>query len=1296
MNKLLVIIATAIIIMPVAAHADNKYKKQENKVAVLHDDMDSLRLSFITGELVFGEKTFLGEHFSTLTIADYTSSTSIGCPDLPVFSQFIEVPICKGFDVRVSNAVFDTIEAPQKTVLPVQPPRRKSDTSTPVLVMNKEVYANDVFYSMAIASVEPIGIARDRNLARLQFSPVSYNPVSHKIIICRQVTITVVYRDVDKYTTQDLFNRHNTPAFAPPANRINNLFAKGINTSAPIRYLIVSHSMFRGHLDSFIDWKRRKGFIVDVVYTDNPNVGTTTTSIANYIKSQYSNATSANPAPTYLLLVGDMEQIPAFVGVSNNEHFTDLYYTTWNIGDDVPDCYCGRFSAQNVEQLIPQIEKTLMHEQYTFADPTFLDRAIMVSGVDGGNPGDNGYNCGDPSMDYVITNYINGYHNFQQVRYFKNDTSIVPSVPNVIIGSSNESNAEYVRSCYSKGASIINYTAHGSPTCWGTPYLGTENVPEMTNHQRFGLMIGNCCQSNTFSLDACLGEALLRQGNYCGAVGYIGASNSTYWSYDFFWTVGARSNIGANMSMNYSATQLGAYDCLNHTHNEVYSKWATTQGAIMMAGNLAVASVNGTNALYYWEIYHLMGDPSLMPYLTQPNVLNLTMQPVITTVATTLQITTEPHVYVAITDTTNHTLIASAFANTLGIATIDLPYNLPVGTYEVTASAQNYRTALRSLQVVEPTSNAPYTIATHITPTTSVNAGSSVPFTISVRNIGTAHASNVTVRLASNNPRITIPNNSIVVPRIEANETLELTTTLDANFAQQITDGSRVIIEALVSWGNNTTTVDFPVYVNAPVLTVVYSDNMPTVLPGNTTSLEATIYNHGHAALPSSRLALQSPTSLLSITEIDSTPFTIAPETSSLCHYTLQADNRLPHGILIPLRARVNGFYSPVDDTLNLFTSLPATETFEGGNFHLSGWSQGSIPWTFTSETAADGNMSLRSNSSTTHNQTSDITLNYTFTHSDSIRFRYKVSSEGNYDKFKLYIDNEEVFNASGQVDWVPLVFPVPEGSHSFRFSYEKDYSVSDNSDCAWIDHIILPPAITPAFFQSEQVCVGSTFIIGEDTINTDNPTSGVHVSTTSNGIELVDYVVLSSFNVDTFVTICDSLTFFGQAYTQSCADTFLLPNTSGCDSVLTLHLTVNHSVSTNIEVSVEGNSYQWGDSIYTASGEYQQYFTSAVGCDSLVTLNLTLIHDSVAINNLSPFTFFLSPYPNPTTGTVTFAEIPDGTPIEVYDITGRKVSSFKIQNSKTTVDLTPLPTGIYTLRLTLPTGVTTCRVMKK
>ena len=618
---------------------------------VVEDNFQRLQVSFSVGELKASENEVDGRRFVRLDLPGMQSSSQVGAPEMPTWSALIEVPLCSGYEVEVSGRVYDTLALNTRSgewkVMPVQPSRSKSDREVHPLSFDEKIYATDAFYHSApLATVEPVGVARDRNLARLQFSPVSYNPVRGEVVVCREATVTVRYVDADERGSMALFNRYFTLAFNAGMGTFNNLYPKSVRTAAPVRYLIVAHSMFRGQMDSFVNWKRRKGFITDIVYTDDAAVGTTSTSISAFVKSQYTNATASSPAPTYLLIVGDHEQIPAFdaqVTSPDNDHITDLYYACWTTGDHIPDCYYGRFSAQNVAQLTPQIEKTLMYDQYAFDDPSYLDRAVMVAGVDRGTSGDYGYTHADPAMEYAITNYVNGAYGFSQVMYFKNNTSIVPSGSNVTVGSSSSSNSATVRGFYNQGAGWINYSAHGSATSWGTPNFTTTDAAAMTNSQKFGIMIGNCCLTNKFETTTCLGESLLRKGDYCGAVGYIGGSNSTYWSEDFYWAVGVRSGIGPSMSMAYNSSNLGGYDRIFHTHSEAPADWVTSQGSLLMYGNMAVESSTSSYKHYYWEIYHLMGDPSLMPYLTQAPAMTLSAASVIVMGASSLSVTAPPY-----------------------------------------------------------------------------------------------------------------------------------------------------------------------------------------------------------------------------------------------------------------------------------------------------------------------------------------------------------------------------------------------------------------------------------------------------------------------------------------------------------------------------------------------------------------------------------------------------------------------------------------------------------------------------
>ena len=68
----------------------------------------------------------------------------------------------------------------------------------------------------------------------------------------------------------------------------------------------------------------------------------------------------------------------------------------------------------------------------------------------------------------------------------------------------------------------------------------------------------------------------------------------------------------------------------------------------MMGGNLAVTQAGGADD-YYNEIYHLMGDPSLMTYLGVPAPLSVQHDQVIPLGLSTIDIISEEDTYVSLT-----------------------------------------------------------------------------------------------------------------------------------------------------------------------------------------------------------------------------------------------------------------------------------------------------------------------------------------------------------------------------------------------------------------------------------------------------------------------------------------------------------------------------------------------------------------------------------------------------------------------------------------------------------------------
>ena len=97
----------------------------------------------------------------------------------------------------------------------------------------------------------------------------------------------------------------------------------------------------------------------------------------------------------------------------------------------------------------------------------------------------------------------------------------------------------------------------------------------------------------------------------------------------------------------------------------------------------------------------------------------------------------------------------------------------------------------------------------------------------------------------------------------------------------------------------------------------------------------------------------------------------------------------------------------------------------------------------------------------------------------------------------------------------------------------------------------------------------------------------------------------------DTYAEICEGGTynFYGQSINTAGNYNHTLQTQYGCDSLVTLHLTVNPVMETDFYVNDDEvcDSYPWAGEEFTTSGEYTRTFTTQQGCDSIVTLHLQL-----------------------------------------------------------------------------------------
>ncbi|MBR6161119.1 MAG: T9SS type A sorting domain-containing protein [Bacteroidales bacterium] len=1020
---------------------------------VVENSYQRVKITFETPAIQTQDVKVGQDFYTRLIMDDYIYSQEVGAPQLPVFSRLIEIPLCDSVLVSVTASEYVDMDASElgvnHAVIPVQPSYPKSYRGEKPFVKNADLYARNAFYTQPLVRVEKSGIMRDVNLANIAFSPVSYNPVTGKFRICRRMEVEISYLNANIPATMEMKARYGSPLFNVAEQTVMNPMPRTRDefTQTRIKYLIIANSMFANndYLIQYANWKKRIGYDVVIAYTGDANVGTTTTSIKNYIMSHYTNATADNPAPSFLLFVGDVAQVPAFnTQVSGESHVTDLYYATWTSGDYIPDCYYSRFSAQNVSQLVPQIEKNLMYEQYTMPDPSYLGKAVLVAGTD------NNWSTthANGQINYITNNYIStgsSTHNYTTIY-----THLHPC----------NSQAATIRSEIGAGVGWANYTAHGSEDGWYQPEFVNSQVPSMTNEGKYGVMIGNCCVSGKFDESTCFGEALLRAANK-GAMAYIGASNNSLWNEDFYWAVGLRSNITANVS--YNASNLGAYDRIFHTHSENHDKWVTTLGGMVMAGNSAVESSTSSEKRYYWEIYHVFGDASIRPYLGIPSTMTVSCQDVLMVGTSSLAVQAPAYAYVALTYQNN--VVAAGFADASGNITLSFD-PLLVGTYELAVGAQNYIQYFKEINVI--VTEGPYVMASQLS--TSGNAtpvvGNSVNMDLTLENVGVAAASNVTATLTSLTAGVTVTNATCSCNPLAPNATSDISNAFTVNIPETIEDGARVNLKLTVSWNGGQNERNFSFIVAAPIfqkanVSIRNQDGSTTINPGDLATVTVVCENAGHAVLTSAVVSLTSKYSGAVVNTPAHSITQLQPGYTSTKTFQVQVGNDVPTGSLIPLYFHKVFSSQEKVDTLYMLVGS-AVETFETGDFSAFPWENtGNNRWIITSSQPYAGSYCARSKQNLGNSQSStmQITMN---SYSDGVVSYYrKVSSENGYDFFYFFVDGEQMEKKSGTVAWGLSSFPVSAGTHTYKFVYEKDYYTASGSDCAWIDNVTLPGAGT-------------------------------------------------------------------------------------------------------------------------------------------------------------------------------------------------------------------------------------------
>ena len=646
---------------------------------------DALLFRVNIAELQAMDVTTSAGDFSRIVIPGFHNSMIDGSPELPMMNRLLELPFGANARVEVVSASRRVVRLADHGIttplMPHQPSVSKSaDLDNLPFIYDRAAYAGTV--ARELVRVVELGQLRSRGLVRCEISPVEYLPESGELIIHDQIEFRVVFDGVDRAGEADMLARTWSPFFSPLFTNVAGSRANHFDfpdlVKNPVTMVVVTPPEFQYVLTDFVNWKTERGFNMIMGVTGTPEVGATAASIQSYLHGLYNAATPELPAPSFVLFVGDVAQMPTF---TEGGDATDRPYCAVD-GDLYPDMYYGRFSCTNVSQLQAQLDKTMMYDQFTMPDPSYLGNVTMIAGVDGSFAPTHG----NGQINYGTEHYFNAAHGINSYTYLY-PASDAAGAPAEIVAHASE------------GVGFINYTAHGSQTSWSDPAFTQTNINSLTNTGKYFLAIGNCCLTSTYDYGECFGETFLRAAGK-GAVGYIGGSNSTYWDEDYWFGVGFHASSGIDGSaLPYENTGIGAYDGIFHDHGEAAAQQYVTNDAIIFCGNMTVTESGSSRETYYWNIYNLLGDPSLSTYMGVPTTNPVSHQPVFTN-SPDLVIDAAPGSYVGLTQ--GGVIFAAGTIPAGGRLALPINGVLTPGAAKLVVTAQNREPYVENVPVIVP------------------------------------------------------------------------------------------------------------------------------------------------------------------------------------------------------------------------------------------------------------------------------------------------------------------------------------------------------------------------------------------------------------------------------------------------------------------------------------------------------------------------------------------------------------------------------------------------------------------
>jgi len=564
-----------------AASAEIQAADPNRVLTVDRSDFSKIDLTFSLGDLESRSITAGNEEFCLLSIGDYGFTGAIGAPRLPVVREFIEIPHGAGYELVLSDLVFAETALSAMgldgRIVPAQEPLPKARQAAP-FVIDEALYKTDAYVFTETARLGEEMIARGRRLVVVELFPVNYNPVSGTVRILESASISVGLTNADEAKTRETLLKRSSSGFNDLMSRVV-LNASAFETPilsrpnaggsrAPVYLMIAAPSYAsNSNLQLLKTLRAAEGF--DVSLVDTNTTGSSASAIKAYIQNVYDTQDLQ-----YVVLVGDTDTIPNWVGGGSSSPDTDLNYVCVDGSDYFPDVARGRLSVRSTTELDNLCTKIL--------DMAGLQvkKAVFMAGYDN-------YNISEGTHNYCISNFLDP-QGWQSDKLYQ-----------VTYGA----NTQDVKDSFNDGRSVGCFSGHGSSTSWADgPPFSQSDVRSLVNTVYPFVMSFACSTGDYDSYNECFTETWVRDDH--GATSCFGASLSSYWDED---------------------------DILE---KEIFEGWYNglpRVGDMIDFGQyeLYLWMGSGSFTQMYYEMYNLMGDPAIevIPSTEKNRKFNLCPQP---------------------------------------------------------------------------------------------------------------------------------------------------------------------------------------------------------------------------------------------------------------------------------------------------------------------------------------------------------------------------------------------------------------------------------------------------------------------------------------------------------------------------------------------------------------------------------------------------------------------------------------------------------------------------------------------